>query len=78
MEDCQKRKRFLLSEKLNILCEFDNNVGPQNALAKRLAISSSTLTTIVKQREEIVKASAKCGEKSSKIKKSMKATPFCS
>ena len=76
MEDCRKRKRFSLSEKLNIIREFDNNVGPQNPLAKQLAISTSTLATIVKQREEIEKASAECGENPSKIRKSMKAFPL--
>ena len=74
MEDSRKRKRFSLSEKLNILHEFDNNVGPQNALAKQLVIPMSTLATIMKQREEIEKASAECGEKSSKIRKSVKGT----
>ena len=54
MEDC--RKRFSLSEKLNILREFDNNVGLQNALAKRFPIYTLTLATIVKQREEIEKS----------------------
>lgn len=76
MADCRKRKRFSLSEKLNILREFDKNVGPQNVLAERLKISTSTLATIVKQRAEIEKASSECGEKSSKIRKSVKATPF--
>lgn len=76
MTDCRKRKRFSLSEKLDILREFDKNVGPQNALAERLKISTSTLATIVKQRAEIEKASAECGGKSSKIRKSMKVTPL--
>ena len=77
MEDGRKRKRFSLSEKLNILREFNNNGGLLSALAKRLAVSMSTLATIMKQREEIKKASTeKSGEKSSKIRKSMKSTPF--
>ena len=63
MEDFQKQKRFSLSEKLNILHKFDNNVGPQNALGKQLVILMSTLATIEKQRDEIEKASAECGEK---------------
>ncbi|GFS52729.1 hypothetical protein TNCV_2995361 [Trichonephila clavipes] len=67
MQDCQQRNCFPLSEKLNFLSEFDSNVGPQNASSEHLRISTSTLATIIRQREELRKASAEYVETSSKI-----------
>ncbi|PRD22870.1 UNVERIFIED_CONTAM: Tom1l2 [Trichonephila clavipes] len=54
---------------LNILPEFDNNIGPQNTLTEYLKISTLTLATIIKHWTEIEKAYAGCGGKS-------KATPL--
>lgn len=68
MDVSRKRKQFSLSENTNILSDFDNNFGTQNALAEHLRISKSKFAIIVKQRVEIEKGSVEVAEKSSKIR----------
>jgi len=54
MSSSVKRKQFSLEEKKNIISEVDNGLK-KGEVAKKYGISPSTLSTILKDRESILK-----------------------
>lgn len=76
MAESKKRKRFSIKEKISILNEVDKNIGSRKCLADRLGITTSTLSTIIKNRKEVEECYANCGEKSAFARKSIKTGTY--
>lgn len=74
--ECRKRKRFSINEKMCLLKEVDMNIGSQKSIAEKFGISTSTLSTILKNRKDIEECAASCGEKAASKRKSVKTSSF--
>lgn len=59
-----------------LLKEVDLNVGSQKSIADKFGISTSTLSTILKNRKDIEECAASCGEKAASKRKSVKTSSF--